>query len=515
MRLDRITQLFRKRFPGDESYDLAQRQTPNVLYALVRPDSFPEAELLDFNEELSREIGLGGIEDSKDIDFLNCNYIPSNLETYATAYSGHQFGNWAGQLGDGRAIFLGEIENDKNKLTELQWKGVGATPYSRRADGRAVLRSTVREYLMSEAMHYLGVPTSRSLSLSLSGEAVMRDKLYSGHIRPEKGAFMMRTASHFLRFGHLEFLASQGREDLLKDLVDFAIERESNAVELRQSPDPYLAWFKQVMHKTANLMVQWYRVGFTHGVMNTDNMSLAGITIDYGPFSMLDEYDLNFTPNTTDLPGRRYAFGQQGQIAQWNLWQLANSVAPLVNEISELQKELDGFSSYFWQEYDHMLARKFGFEKVEKEDTDFLTEWQGLMQGTKADYTLFFIKLESFEGSTNSTSFFKEVFYRPLTHTQENKFSAFIEKYQKRKSRNLISDHEALLLMQKANPKFTLRNYLLYECIEQLEKGDRTLFDQLKAALKSPYEQLYPEWSVKRPPGYEDTFGSSTLSCSS
>ncbi|MHA6726573.1 protein adenylyltransferase SelO [Chryseobacterium sp. A301] len=515
MRLDRITQLFRKRFPGDESYDLAQRQTPNVLYALVRPDSFPKAELLDFNEELSREIGLGGIDGSKDCDFLNCNFIPENLETYATAYSGHQFGNWAGQLGDGRAIYVGEIDDDRKELTELQWKGVGATPYSRSADGRAVLRSTVREYLMSEAMHFLGVPTSRSLSLTLSGEMVMRDKLYSGRVRPEKGAFMMRVAKNFFRFGHLEFLASQGREDLLKDLVDFLIERESNALELQQSLDPYLAWFKQVMHKTADLMVQWYRVGFTHGVMNTDNMSLAGITIDYGPFSMLDEYDLNFTPNTTDLPGRRYAFGQQGHIAQWNLWQLANSIAPLVHDTNELQNELDGFSSYFWQEHDQMLARKFGFEQLEKDDSDFFSDWQSLMQITRADYTLFFIKLESFEGSKEPVSFFKEVFYGTLSSTQKEEFSTFIEKYQKRKMRNLISDQQALLLMQKNNPKFTLRNYLLYECFEQLETGDRTLFEQLKSALKSPYEQLYPELSAKRPSGYEDTFGCSTLSCSS
>lgn len=514
MHLDKITQAFRQRFPGEEHYDLRQRQTPDVLYALVKTETFPKAELLDFNQELARSIGLGTLENSRDRDFLNCNYIPDSIQTYATAYAGHQFGNWAGQLGDGRAIFAGEIQGKDANRTELQWKGVGATPYSRSADGRAVLRSTIREYLMGEAMHFLGVPTSRSLSLSKSGESVLRDKQYSGNVKPETGAFMMRTAKSFLRFGHLELLAAQGRDDLVKMVVDYSIELDFDLPSSSEK-DRYLQWFTQVVHRTADLVVHWYRVGFTHGVLNTDNMSLLGLTLDYGPFSMLDEYDLSFTPNTTDLPGRRYAFGEQARIAQWNLWQLANSIAPLVEEHEKLQEVLDGFSTYFWQKHDQMLANKFGLDALREGDQALFEQWQDFMQDTKADYTLFFTCLEEYEGTMNSASHFQRALYQPLSQEQNSKLEAFLKVYEQRKASSTISPSDSLQLMQITNPKFIVRNYLLYECIEGLEKGDRSLYDQLKLALGTPYENTFGELNVRRPQGYEGTFGSSMLSCSS
>ena len=237
MNLDKITQQYLDKFPGDFSGNPMQRQTPKVLFSTTDIVEFQNTQLLVFNERLSEEIGLDKVENEEDLKFMNAERIPKNLKTYATAYAGHQFGNWAGQLGDGRAIFAGEIENSKGKKTELQWKGAGATPYSRHADGRAVLRSSVREYLMSEAMHHLGIPTTRGLSLSLSGEKVVRDMMYDGNPEYENGAVMMRTAESFLRFGHFELLSAQNEIETLqkqpsrigKALEDFILKYLLNA----------------------------------------------------------------------------------------------------------------------------------------------------------------------------------------------------------------------------------------------------------------------------------------------
>jgi len=370
MNLDHITQPYFEIFPGDLSGNPQQRQTPRMVFSTVKIVGFDNPELLIFNEKLAQEIGLGTIENQKDVDFLNAASLPENVKTYSTAYAGHQFGNWAGQLGDGRAIFAGEITDENGKKTELQWKGAGATPYSRHADGRAVLRSSVREYLMSEAMHHLGIPTTRALSLSLSGEQVVRDMLYDGNAAYEKGAVMMRTAPSFLRFGHFELLSAQRETAVLQKLADFAVKNYFPEIE-ESSPTKYTEFFQKISDRTADMIVEWYRVGFVHGVMNTDNMSILGLTIDYGPFSFLDEYHLNFTPNTTDLPGRRYAFGNQAKIAQWNLWQLANALYPLIKDEKVLEKALDSFNERFWQKHDEMMAKKFGFDAVLEGDAAF------------------------------------------------------------------------------------------------------------------------------------------------
>lgn len=512
MNLDNIKQPFIDIFPGDFSGNNVQRQTPEVLFALVDPVTFDNAELLHFNEQLSKEIGLGIIESEQDENFLNSNFIPPQLKPYSTAYAGHQFGNWAGQLGDGRAIFAGEISTEDGKRTEIQWKGAGATPYSRHADGRAVLRSTVREYLMSEYMHHLGVPTTRSLSISLTGEAVMRDVMYDGHPANENGAVMIRTAESFLRFGHFELVSARNQPELLRKLTDFAIENYFPHISSEKG-NKYLAFFNEVAHKTADLIVEWFRVGFVHGVMNTDNMSVLGLTIDYGPFSLIDEYDLSFTSNTTDLPGRRYAFGEQGKIAQWNLWQLANALFPLINDAEKLEQILNNFGDYFWKKHDEMLRRKFGFETEKESDTAFFVEWQNMMQDIEIDFHLFFTRLESYDFETSSH--FSDVFYRDLNDTEQKSFSEFLQKYKDRLSENEISREEAKNLMKKANPKFILRNYLLFECAEQLNKGSRQLFDQLFEALQNPYQETHPEFSGKRPSKYDGVVGCTSLSCSS
>lgn len=514
MNLDKIEQPFILNFPGDLSGNPMQRQTPKMLFATVNPVGFPEAELLIFNEKLSEEIGLGKIENPDDTAFLSGNYIPPQIKTYSTAYAGHQFGNWAGQLGDGRAIFAGEIENNSGQKTEIQWKGAGATPYSRHADGRAVLRSSVREYLMSEAMHHLKIPTTRALSLSLTKENVVRDIMYDGNPAAEQGAVIMRTAETFLRFGHFELLSAQKETVTLQKLTDFTIENYFPEIQSAGN-QKYKDFFEEISRRTAHLMVEWFRVGFVHGVMNTDNMSILGLTVDYGPFSMIDEYDLNFTPNTTDLPGKRYAFGKQGQVSQWNLWQLANALFPLIQDEKFLEQTLNDYSSYFWEKHDEMLAKKFGFGKVLKSDKKFFTDWQQMMHDLHLDYTLFFSELEKGNQNPDVSEFLQKVSYQ--IHSSENEFrlSEFFNIYQNRLSENTILKEESLNLMKENNPKFILRNYLLFECIEELETGKTDLLNKILQALENPYQEIFPEFSQKRPEKYSGIVGCSMLSCSS
>lgn len=511
MNIQDIKQPFIDNFPGDFSGNALQRQTPKVFFSTVEPVGFSNPELLIFNENLSEEIGLGKFE-SQDLDFLVGNNLSENIKTYATAYAGHQFGNWAGQLGDGRAIFAGEIENNSGLKTELQWKGAGATPYSRHADGRAVLRSSVREYLMSEAMFHLGVPTTRALSLCLTGEDVVRDMQYNGNPEYEKGAVVVRTAESFLRFGHFELMSAQKETVTLQKLTDFTIENYFPEIE-SEGVQKYKDFFQEVCNRSVDMIVDWYRVGFVHGVMNTDNMSILGLTIDYGPYSMLDSYDLNFTPNTTDLPGRRYAFGKQGQISQWNLWQLGNALFPIIKDEKYLEDTLNNYSELFWQKHDEMLSKKFGFDTLLKEDENFFVNWQGLMQELSLDYTLFFSEIENFKG--NEKSFLEKVSYQQFSEQNLEKLNSFFEEYENRLKLNSISKEESLTIMKKNNPKFILRNYLLYQCIDELNEGKTVMLHQLIKALENPYEEIFPEFSVKRPGGFDDIWGCSMLSCSS
>ena len=511
MNLNNITQNFTQKFPGDFSENTMQRQTPEVLFCFIKPAEFDNTKLIDFNENLSVEIGLGALENDK--DFLVAQNLPSNVRTYATAYAGHQFGNWAGQLGDGRAIYAGEIINE-NHQTEIQWKGAGATPYSRHADGRAVLRSSIREYLMSEAMFHLGIPTTRALSITKTGEDVVRDMQYSGNPQKEQGAVVVRTAESFLRFGHFELLSARNQTDLLKQLADYTIENFYPEVNSEKNHNKYLDWFQAVCDRTLKMIIDWYRVGFVHGVMNTDNMSILGLTIDYGPFSMMDGYDLEFTPNTTDLPGKRYAFGKQGQISHWNLATLANAIFPLVNDADALEKILDNYGKKFWTDHDKMLANKFGLDEVLPEDERFFTDWQQLMQDLNLDYTLFFQSLEKPVLDIKIDDF-SNSFYRKLSESELSRLSNFIEKYQARKLKNKISELESLELMSKTNPKFILRNYLLFEAIQDAEQDNYERFFELKEALENPYENRFPQFNQKRPSKYDNQTGCSQLSCSS
>jgi len=332
--------------PGDPILENYTRQVPKACYSHVQPEAFPKASLIACSKEMTILLGLKPEECESELftRVFSGTELLENMQPYSCCYGGHQFGNWAGQLGDGRAINLGDVCAPDGQQWTLQLKGSGPTPYSRSADGLAVLRSSVREYLCSEAMHHLGVPTTRALCLIATGESVVRDMFYDGHPKKEPGAVVCRVAPSFLRFGSYQLPAARNDLDLLRQLADYTIEHhfehliaDGGAIDAAV----YSAWFEEVCSRTATLMVDWMRVGFVHGVMNTDNLSILGLTIDYGPYGWLEDYDPDWTPNTTDAGGRRYRFGHQPQIAHWNLVQLANAVYPLVDAAEPLQLAVD------------------------------------------------------------------------------------------------------------------------------------------------------------------------------
>ncbi|PRY10192.1 uncharacterized protein YdiU (UPF0061 family) [Pontibacter ummariensis] len=503
-------------FEGDDSGDKRPRQTPGVLYSKVSPTPVAEPRLLAWSEDLARELGVQKPSTPEEMAILGGNLVTDSMQPYAACYAGHQFGHWAGQLGDGRAITLGEWETASGKTWELQLKGAGPTPYSRRADGRAVLRSSVREYLMSEAMYYLGVPTTRALSLVSTGDQVLRDMFYNGNAAYEPGAIVMRVAPSFLRFGNYEMLAARKEVEHLRKLVGWTIERYYPHL---QGEDKVLAWFKEVVERTASLMVAWQRVGFVHGVMNTDNMSVLGLSIDYGPFSFLDNYDPNFTPNTTDLPGRRYAFGQQPGIAYWNLGCLASALAPLFPDTKALVSVLEEYSDLYGQKYLTMMGHKLGLDQVKGNDVNLIVDLEEVLATLQPDMTIFYQLLIDLpldlKDAQQVASHFADSFYTAPDAAEKEALYSFIQRYTARITENTCSREISRKRMRESNPRFILRNYLLHQAIEELEKGEDQLFRELQEAIKAPYSDKSDAFLVKRPAWANQKAGCSMLSCSS
>ena len=308
---------FVRELAGDPDRTNRRRQVPGACYSFVKPTAVAAPRLVAYSREVGQRLGLSDATCRSDLftQVFTGNRLLPEMQPFAMRYGGHQFGNWAGQLGDGRAINLGEVINRHGERWVLQLKGAGPTPYSRTADGLAVLRSSIREFLCSEAMHHLGVPTTRALSLTLTGEEVERDMFYDGHPKLEPGAVVCRVSPSFIRFGNFQIHAANKETELLKRLVAYTIHTDFKG-PAEASAEAISGWFDEVCRRTAAMMVHWMRVGFVHGVMNTDNMSILGLTIDYGPYGWLEDYDPNWTPNTTDATGRRYRFGQQPAIAQ-------------------------------------------------------------------------------------------------------------------------------------------------------------------------------------------------------
>ncbi|HET8886299.1 MAG TPA: YdiU family protein [Salinimicrobium sp.] len=505
---------FTQTFPGDNSGDLSPRQTPKSFYSKAHPTPVKNPKLISWNEKLAEEMGLEQPE-KNDLNILAGNLVTPSMRPYAACYGGHQFGNWAGQLGDGRAITLGEIKTAE-KTWELQLKGAGPTAYSRSADGRAVLRSSVREYLVSEAMYYLGVPTTRALSLVTTGENVLRDMFYNGNPAYEPGAIVSRVAPSFLRFGNFEILAACNEKENLQQLTDWTIDKYYPTIK---GENKILNFFDEVVKKTAELMVEWHRVGFVHGVMNTDNMSILGLTIDYGPFSFMDNYDPSFTPNTTDLPGRRYAFGKQASIGYWNLGCLANALAPLFKETAALVQALEAYEDIYYSCYYAMMCKKLGLDELRENDKDLIHHFENVLSEIQPDMTIFYRLLIDlpliFEDEKTLIEYFEKCFYVDPDETQISLLYSLILSYQERLKQNEIPHEESQKMIKNNNPYFILRNYLLFQAIEGLEKGENYLFLKLEKALKDPYAETSKEFFQKRPDWASKTAGCSMLSCSS
>ncbi|HEX2577753.1 MAG TPA: YdiU family protein, partial [Aquihabitans sp.] len=384
---------FTRELPGDPEVSPRRRQVHGAAYSRQLPTAVASPRTVAWSPEVAELLGLTPEVCASD-DFAQVfggNRVPAGADPFAAAYGGHQFGSWAGQLGDGRAIALGEITTPAAGHQTLQLKGAGPTPYSRTADGRAVLRSSVREFLCSEAMHHLGVPTTRALSLVATGDAVVRDVLYDGNPHPEPGAVVCRVAPSFTRFGTFQLPASRNDLDLLRALVEFTLRNDlphlwDADADLGDLVGPF---FAEVCDRTAELVVHWMRVGFVHGVLNTDNLSILGLTIDYGPYGWLESFDPDWTPNTTDAATRRYRYGTQPQVAQWNLLQLANALGPLVEDLEPLQRALDGYATTYQASYRAMMAARLGWGDWREGDDDLIADLFDVLVRTETDQVVF------------------------------------------------------------------------------------------------------------------------------
>ena len=489
-----------------------------MCWAAAQPTTVRHPSLLAHSTEVAELLNLSA-ESVHSSDFLSAfsgNQLLPGMFAYAACYGGHQFGNWAGQLGDGRAIALGEVLNLQGERWELQLKGAGATPYSRRADGRAVLRSSLREFLCSEAMHHLGIPTTRALSLIATGEAVLRDMLYDGNPAYEAGAIVCRVAPSFIRFGNFEILAARGEHELLQKLITFTLSRDFPEIDM-QSENHLADWYKLICERTARLVVEWLRVGFVHGVMNTDNMSILGLTLDYGPYGWMDNFDPGWTPNTTDAEYRRYCLSQQPPVARWNLQRLADALATVAPSRALFDAGLAHFDATLQKNLSTMLAAKFGLLQWQDEDSTLIEEVFELMQRAEVDVTEFFRALANIEQHAPQLALLRNAFYQPALFNQHSAlFNDWLTRYAYRLRTQADTDEARRIRMNRVNPRFILRNYLSQMAIDQVMQGDLTLLNRLMEAARHPYDENIasdliakrPDWAINKP-------GCSMLSCSS
>ena len=518
----KINNRFSSELPADPNETNETRQVKNACFSFVTPTKASNPSVVHASEEVATLIGLNpkDLDSEEFVNVFSGKTVLAGTKPYAMSYAGHQFGNWAGQLGDGRAIVLTEIDVNNTNYT-LQLKGAGMTPYSRRADGLAVLRSSIREHLCSEAMFHLGVPTTRSLSLILTGDQVLRDVMYDGHPAYEKGAVVCRVAPSFIRFGNFELFSSQNDLTTLKLLADFTIKYHFPEIA-GTDKDKYIAFFQAVANQTREMIVHWQRVGFVHGVMNTDNMSILGLTIDYGPYGWLEDYNLNWTPNTTDREHRRYRFGNQPEIALWNLYQLANALYPLIDEAAPLEQILEDFQNSYQKDYLTIMLAKIGLTTVNDNDDQLIAILTENLQLTETDMTIFFRNLSLFkkeESEEKALEIVFDAFYKPIEVVEKVKESwlYWFTLYRNRLQIEATSDESRKIVMDSTNPKYVLRNYMAQLAIEAAEKEDYSLIKELHLLLKNPYQEQdkYSKWFAKRPDWAREKIGSSMLSCSS
>ena len=433
---------------------------------------------------------------------------PQAALPYASVYSGHQFGVWAGQLGDGRALSLGELGHGGLR-NELQLKGSGRTPYSRMGDGRAVLRSSIREFLCSEAMHHLGIPTTRALCVIGSDQPVRREEI-------ETAAVVTRVAPSFVRFGHFEHFYAGEQIDALRALADHVIDRFYP--QCRETPDPYLAMLPQIVARTADMVAQWQAVGFCHGVMNTDNMSVLGLTIDYGPFGFLDAFDANHICNHSDTQGR-YAYRMQPQIAYWNCFCLAQALLPLIGahyeesvraerSVADAQEALEGFKARFAPAFERRMCDKLGLSDVRPGDDKLVDRLLELMHASRADFTLTFRRLAQVsKDDARGDAPVRDMFL------DREAFDRWAADYRARLALDPRDDATRREAMNRINPKYVLRNHLAETAIKRAMEKDFSEVARLAAVLSRPFDEqpefedyaaLPPEWA-----------GTLSVSCSS
>jgi len=509
---------FSKELASDPITAIYPREVTQACFSFSETKKPANPELVHLSEQFLAELGVAADNKNELVGVLSGAETFHDFKPYAMCYGGHQFGNWAGQLGDGRALNIAELPiNGKN--WKLQLKGAGPTPYSRGADGFAVLRSSIREYLCSEAMHNLGVPTTRALSLVKTGDLVSRDILYSGHPKDEQGAIVCRAAESFIRFGSFEIFSARGDKDNLKKLVDYTIKHHFTELG-KPDKETYLHFFQTVVSKTLEMIIHWQRVGFVHGVMNTDNMSILGLTIDYGPYGWLEDFDPEWTPNTTDSGHRRYRFGNQHSVALWNLTQLANALYSLVEEVEPLQEILNRYTSDYHVLYHKMMASKIGIFTASNASPELISELKSLLYKSEIDMTIFYREFS--KEIKDFDAFWKVIILASYQNKEAlengiNAWQGWFEDFYTVLKKEAIESEERIKAMRAINPKYVLRNYMAQLAIDDAEKNDYGLLDELYRVLKKPYDEQ-PEmekWFAKRPDWAKEKVGCSMLSCSS
>jgi protein adenylyltransferase len=456
-------------------FDNTYARLPEAFYARVEPTPLPNPVLVSFNPDAAALLDLDP-DESKRPEFAGVfggQFLLPGSEPVAMLYSGHQFGIYAGQLGDGRAILLGEVRNGRGETWDLHLKGAGQTPFSRDGDGRAVLRSTIREYLCGEAMHGLGIPTTRSLCIVAGDEPVLRE-------RPEVGAMLLRMAPTHLRFGSFQTFFARRQPEYVKQLAEYVIARFYP--HLAGAADIYPRFFHEVSVRTAQLIAKWQAAGWAHGVMNSDNMSIIGLTLDYGPFGFLDAYDPAFICNHSDHHGR-YSFRNQPDIGYFNLRCLGQALSSLVTPQQE-QEALAAYEAVYAAHYLELMRAKLGLLDAKPDDAALVNSLLELMAAGRVDYTIFFRALGGFKiGATDANDSLRDFF------VDRDGFSRWAVQYADRLRMEAARDDDRRARMNRVNPKYILRNYLAQTAIERAQAKDYSEIDRLRQLLKDPFAE--------------------------
>jgi len=452
---------------------------PGHFYARVEPAAVPAPALLAWNGPLAAELGLDALggDEERLARLFGGNELPPGAEPIALAYAGHQFGRFVPQLGDGRAVLLGERVDASGRRRDIQLKGSGRTPFSRMGDGKSSLGPVIREYLVSEAMHALGVPTTRALAAVATGERVFREEALPG------GVFTRVAASH-IRVGTFEYFAARGDADAVRTLADYAIDRHYPAA--REAHEPLRAFYRGVVEAQARLVAQWMALGFIHGVMNTDNTAVSGETLDYGPCAFMDEFHYDKVFSSIDHYGR-YAYGQQATIAQWNLARLADCLLSAGGDKAAFEEELGRFPGLFEGEWLGRMARKLGLTTAEPDDADLIGDWLAHLQREGLDYTLSFRELAARTGAGD-----------------EPRFGEFETRWRERLARQPDTAGEVRASMEAENPLYIPRNHQVERAIRAAIGADLSVFHELREVLGQPFHEQPGRSCYAEPPAPEE-----------